>query len=851
MICGICAAAWGYFYLKQTKKPSLNAIEVLPANAICVLSSSNFHELSNKLCHQNLIWNEMSNIPEIKDLHNQIQYFDSLTSEVELVKEFFENRLLYASLYDEGWLICFNLKDVAHENDFKEALTSALKCEFNSNGEAEFWNGTEKYCIITSEGVAVVSKKKELAKRCFNRQEKKLYTNKSFHSLIKNLNSDDLLNVYINHSLFEQSIKKVKSENKILNGHTVCNFEITPVAITANGFNECDSSSILNYLSGQPTTASNFFQQLPFNTVSYNAYSISDYPALSKKFLPISGHFWKRANDSAMYNVQRQIEENIGNFAVETEFKLNNSFYRSLLVEIKDSALVKEALKFTADSITYNDGIKMFIHCDSTSGLSSELFRDLFETKGVYTVVFGNYLILSDNIAASEYYLQSLLNNSSLLQNESFMTYAKENLMVEFNYQAYCSVDKQNKKVQDIFTFIADSSLKYTTKISNWSTTVTNYKNLLQFRTCMSYKQTSQSSEIPGLWICETDTCITSGPYAFVNHKSGENELLIMDAKNSLYLVNATGNVLWKKSIGEKPVSDLFTVDAYKNSKYQILFCTSNFLHLIDRNGEYVQGFPVKLPSLALGVSLFDYDNTKDYRIIISCADSKIYNYNVNGTKNEKFTPIKTNEVVKIPVKYVKAGASDYLIACDKEGKVYTYSRRGEGRLDLTNRLLADCNDFYMEVSNSILNTKIIYFDAKNSLLEKIGMSDTKDLIKLGAEFEQAKNYFELIDDDKKTDIVILDKSKLLCYDFSGNEIFRFESETGSYSDASYYFDEEGAYFLLNSVNGEIHILQVADKKITGKIKGNGKPFIKDLFKDGKKYLIVSENNRLKCVLFK
>lgn len=123
--------------------------------------------------------------------------------------------------------------------------------------------------------------------------------------------------------------------------------------------------------------------------------------------------------------------------------------------------------------------------------------------------------------------------------------------------------------------------------------------------------------------------------------------------------------------------------------------------------------------------------------------------------------------------------------------------------------------------------------------------------MKLSEEFEEASISFEKIDDDKKTDIMILDKSKLKCYDFSGNEIFSYEHLDYTYKSVNYFYDTDGAYFVLSTVGGEIHLVPSGTKAIAKKIKGTGIPLVYDLFKDGKKYVMVSEDKTLKCVLLK
>ena len=42
----------------------------------------------------------------------------------------------------------------------------------------------------------------------------------------------------------------------------------------------------------------------------------------------------------------------------------------------------------------------------------------------------------------------------------------------------------------------------------------------------------------------------------------------------------------------EKIIGDISTIDMYSNNKYQALFNTRYKLHIIDRNGKHVDGFP-------------------------------------------------------------------------------------------------------------------------------------------------------------------------------------------------------------------------------------------------------------------
>lgn len=805
----------------------------------------------NKLCRQNLIWSEFNSYSEISETDANVQYFDSLINENEHLKEFFQNKILFLATYPEGNVITFNLNDVAHEDEFKESIKGTFKCEFGENGVGQFWKGRKKYYCMVSNGVFVLGDSQELISKCFDSKSEKLTASIIFKEMIKNLDQDEVLNAYLDHSAVKNSLKKIDLSQSLLDGYSVFNTEINPDAITLNGFNKCDSGGVFNLMEGQPLCNSSFFQLLPFNTISYKAYSTINYSLLKKNLEIKSSTFWRLANDSALYNVQRQMEENLGDVAVEAAFKTSIGEKEVLITEIKDSAAVKEGLTFLSDSCYVTNETKNFILKDSLSDLATELYGKLFNLKAKFAFVYGNCLVLTTDRDALNFCRESLLNNSSLAQNETFMQYAKDNLLEGFNCQLYESVSKNKGSIKSIFPHLPDSLLQRIQKVSDCGMNVSNYKQYLKFRISLKYQQSKNNNETPGLWTFEADTVLIGQPFMFVNHKSGENEIVVTDARNQLYLVNATGNALWKKKIIEFPVSDLFLVDAFKNNKFQLFFTSANYLHLIDRNGNYVEGFPVKMQHEIKSATVFDYENKKDFRILISCDDDKIYNYNINGSKNEKFATIRTLDEVTMPVQYVKVGASDYLIACDVEGKIYVYSRRGEGRIDLTNRLLTKLNKFHIDAGNTIQSSRIVYFDGKNSLLEKISLDDKKDILKLGADFESPEYFFELIDDDKKTDLVVLDRNKLICYDFSGTEIFRYESDEAGYNSARYYFDDEGASFVLNSVNGEIHVLNISQKKVTKKIKGTTTPLVCDLFRDGKRYLLAGDGKSLKCVIFK
>lgn len=860
IIAALGGATWAYFHLKKTKKPALKAISVLPDSAICVLSSHNFSELANKLGNQNLIWNDLINVEAIGKIHKNVQFFDSIIGENDVLRDFFRDETVFLSLYNSKdqarYLVAFNLKDMAQEQDFTEQLSRSIKGVVKSGEQFEFNVYDTKVFLRIQQGVVTLSDELVQIENAFNENAKKIISNRNFTELQKLNEEENLLNVYMDHELLASSkkITGIDPGKFVFRGHTVFNAEVSPDEISFNGFNAPDTSSILNIFEGQQAQECDFLNGLPFNTIGFIAYGFNDFNALRKKIqvLPEGNtKFWKGVNDSALFNAEQEFYNNIRSKFVEARIKHNN-VSKILILEVKDTARSAELMKYMCDSLRITQNIRTGKLRNINGNLAESTFGKSITINPAHAFIHDKYFILCEDKDALEYCITSFANNSSLAQNEMFMKYAKENLELNYNYLFYSALNKNTPDILSTFPFLKEEDIKQFSKLSDLCLNISNYKSMLQFRLNVKYLQTGQGKETPGLWTFEADTVIRTKAYPFVNHKTGENELVIQDMKNNIYLVNATGNSLWKVELKEPVNSEIYRVDAFKNNKFQILFSTPGHLHLLDRNGKYVDGFPVKLPEITTnGLTLFDYDGKKDYRLFVACADNKIYNFEITGKRNEGFTPVKTQNEVRLPVKYIKVGASDYLITSDVEGKIYVFSRKGEGRIDLKNRFTTNCKEFYISASNNIQGTKLFYFDGGNSLVGSISLDDKKNAIKLGDEFENASVKFDLIDDDKKTDMIVLDKTRFKCYDLAGNIIFTGTESPVEYTGVNYYYDSEGSFFILNTVQNEVQLIQASGQLSLKKFSGSTEPLIYDLFKDGKKYFILGDGNTLKCILLR
>jgi hypothetical protein len=288
----------------------------------------------------------------------------------------------------------------------------------------------------------------------------------------------------------------------------------------------------------------------------------------------------------------------------------------------------------------------------------------------------------------------------------------------------------------------------------------------------------------------------------------------------------------------------------FKNGKLQLLFNTKNHIHIIDRTGKDVEGFPIKAPQdITSPITLLDYDNNKDYRIFIACADKKIYNYSLNGLKTVGYIPFQTNHQVKLPISYVKIGLSDYLMTVDVNGNIYAFSRKGLGRINFKNKTIKNLNHLHIQEGTNIENTKLIYVDDENKQLHKISFTDKKETLKLGNEIQGFKTTFSYINDDTQKDLICYGSTAFYGYDFFSNKLIEYSNEQAVYDYVECLKTSTKSVFIaFNKTEQKTDIISSEGKLIKQYNNTTERPLVFDLYKNDKYYLLLINHNTLNCV---
>jgi len=244
-------------------------------------------------------------------------------------------------------------------------------------------------------------------------------------------------------------------------------------------------------------------------------------------------------------------------------------------------------------------------------------------------------------------------------------------------------------------------------------------------------------------------------------------------------------------------------VDIYRNGKYQILFSGKNYIHLLDRNGNYVDRYPFRLRSPATNtVVLFDYDNNSNYRLVIAGEDKQIYSYDKNGNTVKGWTPFKTTGIVTEEIYYFKVSGKDYIVASDGLS-LYFLDRKGNIRVNL--------NEPVIKASGSPIRLKQVpspslVFTGPDGTIITTGFDGTVTRNKV-KEFsrEHHSDFFD-VDGDGSGEYVFVDKGVLYLYDHDMKEVFTRDFITENLAGP--------VNFVFSSSDRKIGVADLAGKRI-------------------------------------
>jgi hypothetical protein len=394
-----------------------------------------------------------------------------------------------------------------------------------------------------------------------------------------------------------------------------------------------------------------------------------------------------------------------------------------------------------------------------------------------YFTVFENYLIFGPSVEVlSRVIYQNVLHKTFITDPvyQDISDYLANRSNLTFFVKPYAYLDYKKDLLSERLDGKPEEMEMFLRRIPGIVVQYSTEGDL--FYHSVSLKYTSQiKDKALTVWESLIDTMVLTKPSLVTNHNTSEKEIFVQDASGKVYLINSTGRILWKQPVEGPILGSVQQVDFYKNGKLQYLFNTSEKIHLIDRNGNYVERYPVSLRSPATSpMALFDYDKSRDYRLFVATMDRRIYVYDIAGNLITGWKFGKTESQVYGEIQHFRVQGKDYIVLTD-QNKTYFLDRRGRERIRLKERVvLSPRNPVTLDMNIREARPRWISTDTAGNI-RAIYLNGTVSTLLSGQVEGEHKFRMEDIDSDGIPEFVLVQGNVLKVLNQEGEKVFDFK----------------------------------------------------------------------------
>ena len=644
--------------------------------------------------------------------------------------------------------------------------------------------------------------------------------------LMRSAGKNAPVNIYLNYSMLPRTAMTVLHERqrKLITpltqfaDWTELDLNVKPDLLLFNGFTECshDTRHWFNVFLSQPAMPTALVDAMPSTTFSFLWLGIKRL----EQYFTDYGHFLEQHKQTDRKKEIERLKSSfqidlLNDFAEQFEDELALVYANVGQTKPKDEPFVLFRIKSASSSIAMVEGWQNAVKKRNLQGVDQKtlaidnqltfnayrlpfdipaiLFGDIFSGENQWCVVADNYMVFGGSPDNLKKYLHYTALHASLQTDISYgklvnFFSARSNLMFYCNpalsdgiFENALKINKFKEIQQATSTLSQMQAIVYQLNSASgklYNNLFMNCKNHSKDQNLPTGESTtgtaSPSVAMQTSWESLLDTVTSFKPHLVRNHNTGETEIFVQDMANNIYLLNNVGRILWKVKLPEPIISPVYQVDILRNGKLQMLFNTKSKIYVIDRLGNFVNPFPINLKSPATGsVALFDYDNNRQYRMMIACEDRKIYVYDRTGKPVEGWSFKQSEHPVQTDIYHFRTGNKDYIVFADKY-RVYILDRQGRTRVSPERNL-------------PVSRQTSIGLDGQRARLVLTDTVGTVHFISLtnGAMTQQIiKPYpsshffiFQDVDGDGQSDFIFTAGSKLEVFRQDGKQIMSVDSE--------------------------------------------------------------------------
>lgn len=816
----LLGGAAGYWYSQQKPSVVSEPIDAIPTSAVLVISYPNMNAFWDSFEEQDY-YESLYPISELQKYFSRNELFDSIVRYDQNLKRFLTGSVIWSSyhLTESDSLQVFHA--IQPKAGSESQVLKSLNTAFGSAGTVSAMKLGERDGITLqisepeftmhftmANGLILSSSSKQLLRSSIKQLEggKTLRTQEAFANAVDAAGQNVEANVFINYALIPSYLGRITKPVMLSAKEFVGSFaawteldvSFKPNGLTFNGFTYASDSSdqyLKLFLDQQPQSIE-FPNHLPSNTASFVFYGIDDVIEFSSDYhnlLSARGTLkaWESTIDSLNSSYEVDLEQNLlawmGNtFGVCITEPHSDSFAEETywVIEARSTQLAAKLLGDLSTTLSEKIGAEKFnatfnnteIGQLKLQGILTELLGEGYEAfSNPFYAITDKYVIFGTSEEAMQRYLQYVQADRSLAKELSFSRFI-ENLSSTFNMFTYHHIARSkhifnsylNSHAIDVF----EKNKKVVSSFEAVGTQITStgksfYSNVF-LRYDPDWEEVTES-----YWSAQMEAAAQTKPTFVKNHMSGEFEVLVQDENNKLYLFNSTGQELFKREIAEPIVSKIKQIDAFKNDKLQYVFNTKNFIYLIDRNGDNVDGFPIELNSPAeTELAVIEYDKKRDYRLLIACKNKRIYNYEVDGKKTKGWMHNRASDPTIQKFQHLLYKGKDYLITGEDNGKIHLLDRRGKNRVKVEKRIAPSKNNQIQIFPSTEWALVGAYLTNDEGLIHRVALDGDIQSMDLGKFSPEHVFLVSDLDGDGGPEFIFHDLNMLQVFNYKKEKVF-------------------------------------------------------------------------------
>lgn len=780
----------------------------------------------------NKIWQSLQSFPGIRHADSSMSVIDSLIRADEDLGSFLDGREMIISFHitgkeDISYLYLIAL-DEARQNDYienffeervaKNANMSKRAYDDDEITEITFQNGEKLYYAL-ADGLLIISRLGIQVEDALMqlKNDKNLAMDADFKQIKATAGENVEANFFINHKTVPVLLKALLADPwkekcdivSQLAGWSQLDMNVQQDALLFAGFISARDSAglLLSAFKNQKPVATDMGEVLPSNTSTFLHIGLSDfyqYRQDYEEYLRAHNQLadYKQNTDRLKQKLGSDIEAILWEHA-DCEMALlytdinrldaEENIYFVLRVKSQSAArsdmeemLLGWAKKEEKDVNKYisayklDEATRQTIYMSPEDFLPKQVFGSLFENvRGGFYTFIGNYLVFGHSVRSLGKLAHFHLLNKTLSKDVYYQEFA-HNIEPETNFYLY--------------TNIARSPELYAGFLRTEAKKMMNQKiSTLRLFQSASYQILSDAGKLLSIAYLKYNPVYKEGPRTLwerpleanshmkpalvTNHYNQGKEIFVQDEANNVYLINGkSGRILWHKELDSQIKSEVYQVDYYDNGKLQMLFSTHKRIYLIDRLGNNVEDYPIKLPAPATnGISLFDYNKDgKDMRLFVACEDKQIYLYDLEGKRVMGWDFKGSERPVYNDIQHYRVGDKDYIVFFDSL-RTYILDRRGQVRTTVKeNYPRSRHNNFTGEHTDEPGKARLVQTDLAGNVRKTDFESGEIETIKLSGISPGHFFLFEDIDRDGRKDYIILDNKELKVIDQEKKSIYSF-----------------------------------------------------------------------------